>query len=77
MAQWWTAQNYDIAFLLAEAIKKAGANPTSAALRTAIEGITNFNGVNATYSFSPTQHAGATGFVIGRIGPGGKVSLAQ
>jgi branched-chain amino acid transport system substrate-binding protein len=77
MAQWWTAQNFDIAFLLAEAIKKAGGNPTNAALRTAIEGITNFQGVNATYSFSATQHAGATGFVLGRIGPGGKVSLAQ
>ncbi len=77
MAQWWTAQNYDIAFLLAEAIKKAGANPSGAALRSAIEGIKDFHGVAATYSFSPTQHAGASGFVVGRFDAGGKVSLAQ
>jgi hypothetical protein len=33
--------------------------------------------VAATYNFSPTEHAGATGFVIGQIGTAGKVSLAQ
>jgi branched-chain amino acid transport system substrate-binding protein len=77
MGHWWIAQNYDIAFLLAEAIKKAGAEPTGDALRKAVEGINGFHGVAAVYNFSPTQHAGATGFVIGNIGPGGKVSLAQ
>ncbi len=77
MAQWWTAQNYDIALLLAEAIKKAGAKPSGEALKKAVEGIQGFHGVAATYNFSPTQHAGATGFVIGRIGEAGKVSLAQ
>jgi branched-chain amino acid transport system substrate-binding protein len=77
MAHWWTAQNYDIALLLAEAIKKAGTNANGAALKTAVEGINGFHGVAATYNFSPSQHAGATGFVIGQIGTGGKVSLAQ
>jgi branched-chain amino acid transport system substrate-binding protein len=77
MGHWWIAQNYDIAFLLAEAIKKAGAEPTGDALRKAVEGINGFHGVAAVYNFSPTQHAGATGFVIGNIGAGGKVSLAQ
>lgn len=67
MANWWIAQNYDIGFLLANAIKRAGPNPTGVALKTALEGIKNFGGVVGTFSFSPTQHAGATGIVIGRI----------
>jgi branched-chain amino acid transport system substrate-binding protein len=77
MAHWWAAQNYDIALLLAEALKKAGPDANGAALKAAMEGITNFKGVAATYNFSPTEHAGATGFVIGQIGAAGKVSLAQ
>jgi branched-chain amino acid transport system substrate-binding protein len=77
MGHWWIAQNYDIAFLLAEAIKKAGPDPTGDAIRKAVEGINGFRGVAAVYNFSPTQHAGATGFVIGNIAAGGKVSLAQ
>lgn len=67
MANWWTAQNYDIAFLLAEALKRAGANATGASLKAALEGIRNFEGVVGTFSFGPGQHAGAKGIVVARI----------
>ena len=67
MANWWAAQNYDIAFLLADALKRAGPNATGAALKAALEGIRSFEGVVGTFSFSPGQHAGATGIVIARI----------
>ncbi len=67
MANWWIAQNYDIGFLLAEALRKAGPNATGATLKAALEGIKDFHGVVGSFSFSPTQHAGATGIVIGQI----------
>ncbi len=67
MANWWAAQNYDIAFLLADALKRAGPSATGASLKAALEGIKNFEGVVGTFSFSPGQHAGATGIVIARI----------
>ncbi len=67
MANWWTAQNYDIAFLLAEALKRAGANATGASLKAALEGIKSFEGVVGTFSFGPGQHAGAKGIVVARI----------
>ncbi len=76
MANWWTAQSYDIGFLLAEALKKAGANATGATLKTAIEGIKDFHGVVGSFSFAPTQHAGATGTVVGQI-EGERVILAK
>jgi branched-chain amino acid transport system substrate-binding protein len=67
MANWWTAQNYDIGFLLAEALKRAGSNPTGVSLKAALEGIRDFHGIVGTFSFSPTQHAGATGLVIAKF----------
>jgi len=67
MANWWTAQNYDIAFLLAEALKRAGANATGASLKAALEGIRNFEGVVGTFSFGPGRRAGAKGIVVARI----------
>jgi branched-chain amino acid transport system substrate-binding protein len=67
MANWWTAQNYDIAFLLAEALKRAGAHPTGASLKAALESIRDFEGVVGTFSFGPGQHAGARGIVVARI----------
>ena len=67
MADWWTAQNYDIAYLLAEALKRAGTSADGAALRAALEGIRNFEGVIGTFSFAAGQHAGAKGIVIARV----------
>jgi branched-chain amino acid transport system substrate-binding protein len=76
MPNWWIAQNYDVAFLLAEAIKKAGPSVTGASLRTALESIKDFHGVVGSFSFAPDQHAGATGVVIGQI-EGDRVILAK
>ncbi len=76
MANWWIAQNYDIGFLLAEALKKAGPNATGATLKTALEGIKDFHGVVGSFSFAPTQHAGASGTVVGQI-EGERVILAK
>jgi len=76
MANWWVAQNYDIGFLLAEALKRAGPNPTGASLKAALERVKDFQGVVGSFSFSPTQHAGATGVVIGQI-EGERLILAK
>jgi branched-chain amino acid transport system substrate-binding protein len=67
MANWWIAQNYDIGFLLADALKRAGSAPTGASLKAALEGVKEFHGVVGTFTFSPAQHAGASGLVIARI----------
>ncbi len=76
MANWWTAQNYDIAHLLAEAFRRAGSNPTGASLKAALETITDFDGVVGTFTFSPTLHAGARGIVIAQI-RGGNLILVK
>jgi branched-chain amino acid transport system substrate-binding protein len=76
-AQWWTAQNYDIGMLLAEAIKRAGPNVTGATLKTALEGIQGYQGVlGVTFSFSPERHSGSTGVVVGEI-KDGKIVLVK
>lgn len=67
MANWWIAQNWDIANLLAEALRHAGANPTGTSLKTALESIKGFHGVTGTFTFSPTDHAGASGIVIAKV----------
>jgi len=67
MANWWIAQNWDIGNLLAEALKRAGANPTGASLKAAMESIKGFPGVTGTFTFSATEHAGASGVVIAKI----------
>ena len=67
MANWWIAQNWDIANLLAEALKRAGANATGTSLKRAMESIKDFHGVTGTFSFSESEHAGASGVVIARI----------
>ena len=67
MANWWIAQNWDIANLLAEALKRAGANATGTSLKRAMESIKAFHGVTGTFSFSESEHAGASGVVIARI----------
>ncbi len=76
MANWWVAQNYDIGFLLAEALKGTGPNPTGASLKAALERIKDFHGVVGSFSFSSTQHSGATGIVIGQI-EGARVVLVK
>lgn len=54
-----TATHYDGVKLLAEAMKKAGPdNPEK--IKEALEGISNFEGVADTYSFSPTDHDGSS-----------------
>ncbi len=76
MANWWIAQNYDIAYLLAEALKHAGPNANGASLKTALEGVKDFPGVAGTYTFSAGEHAGARGFVVARI-EGDRLVLAK
>ncbi|HUT49773.1 MAG TPA: ABC transporter substrate-binding protein [Alphaproteobacteria bacterium] len=53
----FAGNGYDAVMMIANAMKKAGTN--SKALRKAIEGTTNYNGVTAVYSYSPTNHFGA------------------
>jgi branched-chain amino acid transport system substrate-binding protein len=74
-AQWWTAQNYDIGMLLAEAIKRAGPDVTGAKLKVALESIKDHQGVlGVDYSYSAENHAGVSGVVVAQI-KDGKVAL--
>ena len=71
LSQWWIAQNYDIGMLLAEAIKRAGPNVTGATLKTALEGIQDYQGVlGVSFNFSPERHSGGGGVVVGQIKDG-------
>ena len=77
LSQWWIAQNYDIGMLLAEAIKRAGPNVTGATLKTALEGIQDYQGVlGVSFNFSPERHSGGSGVVVGQI-KDGKVALVK
>lgn len=49
---------YDALSLVVEALKKAGNNPTPAAVRDQLENIQKFNGVTGIYNFSPQDHNG-------------------
>ena len=48
---------YDAVLLVAEALKKAGSTDSSA-VKTALEGVTNFEGVVGTYNMSASDHRG-------------------
>ena len=77
LAQWWTAQNYDIGMLLAEGIKRAGPNVTGATLKAAIESIQGHQGVlGVSFNFSPDRHSGSSGVLVGEIRDG-KVVLVK
>lgn len=64
------AQAYDLAFLLAEAIKRAGNDASGPRLKAALEGIKDFAGANGTYSYSPTTHASNSGLVVAQLTKG-------
>ncbi len=77
-SQWWTAQNYDIGMLLAEAIKRAGPDVTGATLKKALESIQGHQGVlGVGYSYSATQHAGVSGVAVAQIQNGNVVLVSK
>lgn len=53
----FAGNGYDAAMMIVHAIRKVGANPEK--IRDAIEGISNYSGVTAIYTYSPTDHYGA------------------
>lgn len=53
----FAGNGYDATMMIAEAIGKAGTN--RAKIRDAIEGLKNYVGVTAVYSYSPDDHFGA------------------
>ena len=53
----FAGNGYDATMMIAEAIGKAGTN--CAKIRDAIEGLKNYVGVTAVYSYSPDDHFGA------------------
>ncbi len=59
-AEQLSAHSYDAIGILAEALKRAGENPTRAQLRDAIEKTDNFVGCTGVYTYSPTDHQGLT-----------------
>jgi len=77
-SQWWTAQNYDIGMLLAEAIKRAGPDVTGAKLKASLEGIQGHQGVlGVTYNYGPGRHAGISGVVVAQIRDGKLVLVSK
>lgn len=52
----WEGVGYDSMLVVCEAIKNAGGDQTK--MRDYIEGMKNFPGINAAYTFSPTNHRG-------------------
>ena len=54
---WWVALGYDTVKIIEHAAKTAGSTEP-AAIQKALENTKNFEGVYATYSWSPTQHNG-------------------
>jgi branched-chain amino acid transport system substrate-binding protein len=54
---WWVALGYDTVKIIEHAVKTAGSTEP-AAIQKALENTKNFEGVYATYSWSPTQRNG-------------------
>lgn len=54
---WWVAMGYDTVKMIEHAIKTAGSTDP-AAIQKALEGVKNYPGVYATYSWSPTERNG-------------------
>ncbi len=54
----FAAHAYDALHLTVEAMKRAGADPTPAAIRDQIEKTSGFVGLDGTFTFSPTDHNG-------------------
>lgn len=77
-SQWWTAQNYDIGMLLADAIKRAGPDVTGAKLKAALESVHGYQGVlGVAYNYAPGRHAGVSGVVVAQIRDGKVVMVSK
>ena len=59
-AEQLSGHSYDAIWILHDAFKRAGENPTRAQLRDAIEKTKNFVGVTGIYTYTPTDHEGLT-----------------
>lgn len=64
------AAAYDVAMLLAEAIKRAGPDATGPQIKAQLEKIKNFPGANASYTFTPENHANNGNLLIARVHQG-------
>ena len=53
----FAGNGYDAVMMIANAMRKVGTDPKK--LRAAIEATSNYSGVTAVYSYSPTNHFGA------------------
>jgi len=74
----FAAHAYDALNIIVEALKRAGANPTPAAVRDEIEKTSGFVGLDGTFTFSPTDHNGLTSNdLVMYIITGGKWVLAK
>lgn len=60
-------QGYDAAFILADALKRAGPDATGPAVKEAMEHVSGLMGANGTYSFAKGSHASNSGYVIASI----------
>lgn len=70
------AYGADAAYLLLEAIKKAG--PDRAKIRDALEGIKGYVGLSGVYNLSPEDHAGTTAKdIVMVVGEKGRFKLVE
>lgn len=66
-------EGYIAARVLVEALRRAGANPTSGRLRDSLESLKDFSPGGYRVSFSPTSHSGSSYVEISVTGPNGKM----
>ncbi|MGB3866160.1 MAG: ABC transporter substrate-binding protein [Xanthobacteraceae bacterium] len=60
-------QGYDAAFMLADALKRAGPDAKGPQLKAAMEQISGLMGANGAYTFTKDSHASNSGYVIASI----------
>jgi ABC-type branched-subunit amino acid transport system substrate-binding protein len=66
-------EGYLAAKVLIEGLRRAGPNPTPATLKTALEGLRNFDAGGVVVHFSPKSHSGVSYVDIGILAVNGKL----
>jgi branched-chain amino acid transport system substrate-binding protein len=66
-------EGYIAARVLAEGLKRAGPNPTSAKLKRSLESLRDLNLGGFSVNFSPTNHSGSTYVDVVVLGPDGRM----
>jgi branched-chain amino acid transport system substrate-binding protein len=74
----YVGRGWDAVYILAEAMKRAGGDPTGPALRDALVGMEPFVGASGTYDFTDASHYGLSRnpLYLGTFTPDGQTAIA-